>query len=173
MSDIGAFLETWSILFQSNGVSTPAVRLLIDAAVPHRLVTFKTGPGKFGAAAAAALGVDPGIILKTLIVDTGKTLAVCCVPVSGKLHLKKTAAALGVKSVTMADPLQAQRVTGYVPGGISPLGQKQRLATVVDVGVEKQPEVYVSGGRRGLDVALSPQDLAQLAGAQFSAISSG
>lgn len=154
-------------------MSTPAVRLLLDAAVPHRLDTFEAGTGNFGAAAAAALGVDPAFILKTLIVDTGTALAVCCVPVSGKLSLKKAAAALGVKSVTIADPRKAQRATGYVPGGISPLGQKQQLATVIDASVEKQPEVYVSGGRRGLDIAMSPQDLARLTGAQFSAISSG
>lgn len=154
-------------------MSTPAVRLLIDADIPHHLATFEAGTGNFGAAAAAALGVDPGLILKTLIVDTGKALAVCCVPVSGKLNLKKVAAALGAKSVTMADPRKAQRATGYVPGGISPLGQRQRLATVIDVSVEKQPEVYVSGGRRGLDIAMSPLDLAWLTGAQFSAISSG
>lgn len=152
---------------------TPAVQSLIDAAIPHHLHTFEAGTSHFGDHAAAALNVDPGLILKTLIVDTGSGLAVCCVPVTAQLNLKKAAAALQVKSVTMADPAKAQRSTGYVPGGISPLGQKRRLPTVIEAGVEKQEKVYVSGGRRGLDIALHPQDLARATGAQFSAISSG
>ncbi|GAB3699054.1 Cys-tRNA(Pro) deacylase [Corynebacterium nasicanis] len=146
--------------------------MLIDAAVPHHLHTFEAGTSHFGEHAAAALDVDPGLILKTLIVDTGRGLAVCCVPVNRRLSLKKAAAALGCKAVTLADPRKAQRSTGYVPGGISPLGQKQALPTVVDASVEKQPTIYVSGGRRGLDIALAPADLARLTGAQFSAISS-
>ena len=154
---------------------TPAVHTLIDAAVPHQLHTFDSGTSDFGAHAAAALAaddVDPGLILKTLIIDTGRGLAVCCIPVTHTLSLKKAAAALGCKSATMADPRKAQRSTGYVPGGISPLGQKNPLPTVIDAGVEKQETVYVSGGRRGLDIALAPGDLARLTGAQFSAISS-
>lgn len=125
------------------------MRLLIDAAVPHHLHTFDPGTDDFGALAAAELaahGVEPGHILKTLVVDTGRELAVCCVPVTGRLSLKKAAAALGVKSVALADPARAQRATGYVTGGISPLGQRQRLRTVIDAGVEKLETVYVSGG---------------------------
>lgn len=146
--------------------------MLIDAAVDHHLHTFDAGTSDFGAHAAAALDVDPGLILKTLIVDTGRGLAVCCIPVTRQLSLKKAAAALGCKSVSMADPRKAQRSTGYVPGGISPLGQKNALPTVIDASVEKQETVYVSGGRRGLDIALDPADLARLTRAQFSAISS-
>ncbi len=146
--------------------------MLIDAAVPHHLHSFEAGTSHFGEHAAAALDVDSGLILKTLIVDTGRGLAVCCVPVPHQLNLKKAAKALGCKSVTMADPVKAQRSSGYVPGGISPLGQKRALPTVIDASVEKQPTVYVSGGRRGLDIALAPGDLARLTGAQFSAISS-
>lgn len=149
------------------------MRVLLDAAVPHLLHTFEAGTDDFGEQAAAALDVDPHLILKTLVVDTGRELAVCCVPVTGRLSLKQAAAALGVKSLDLADPAKAQRATGYVTGGISPLGQKRRLRTVIDASVEKQPQVYVSGGRRGLDIALDPQDLARLTGAQFSAISSG
>ncbi len=149
------------------------MRVLLDAAVPHLLHTFEAGTDDFGEQAAAALDVDPHLILKTLVVDTGRELAVCCVPVTGLLSLKQAAAALGVKSLDLADPAKAQRATGYVTGGVSPLGQKRRLRTVIDASVEKQPQVYVSGGRRGLDIALDPQDLARLTGAQFSAISSG
>ncbi len=149
------------------------MRVLLDAAVPHQLHRFDPGRDHFGDHAAAALDVPASLILKTLVVDTGRGLAVCCVPVSGRLSLKKAAATLGVRSVTMADPAKARRATGYVPGGISPLGQKTALRTVIDAGVEKQPVVYVSGGRRGLDIALPPLQLARLTSAQFSDISSG
>lgn len=149
------------------------MRVLLDAAVPHQLHRFEAGRDHFGAHAAAAIDAPADAILKTLVVDTGSGLAVCCVPVPARLSLKKAAAALGVRSIELADPAKAQRATGYVPGGISPLGQKTALPTVIDAGVEKRPVVYVSGGRRGLDIALSPLDLAQLTSAQFSDISSG
>lgn len=147
--------------------------MLLDAAVPHQLHRFDPGRGNFGEHAAAAIDAPAELILKTLVVETGAGLAVCCIPVPNRLSLKKAAAALGVRSTTMADPAVAQRSTGYVPGGISPLGQKVRLPTLIDAGVEKQPVVYVSGGRRGLDIALSPLALARLTSAQFSDISSG
>ena len=149
------------------------MRVLLDAAVPHRLHRFDPGRGNFGEHAAEAIDAPPELILKTLVVDTGRGLAVCCVPVPSRLSLKKAAAALGVRSAVVADPAQARRATGYVPGGISPLGQRTRLPTVIDAAVGKQAEVYVSAGRRGLDVSLSPLDLARLTSAQFSDISSG
>ncbi|QGU03935.1 Cys-tRNA(Pro)/Cys-tRNA(Cys) deacylase YbaK [Corynebacterium comes] len=149
------------------------MRVLLDAAVPHQLHRFDPGRENFGRHAADAIDAPAELILKTLVVDTGAGLAVCCVPVPNRLSLKKAAAALGVRSVTMAEPAKARRSTGYVPGGISPLGQKTGLPTVIDADVQKQPVVYVSGGRRGLDIALSPLDLARLTSAQFSEISSG
>lgn len=157
---------------KSPAAPTAAVRVLVDAAVPHHLHTFTAGTSHFGEHAAAALDVDPGLILKTLVVDLGSALGVCCVPVTSSLSLKKAAAAFGVPRLGMADPARAQRSSGYVTGGISPIGQKNPLPTRIDSSVAAADTVYVSGGRRGLDIALSPRDLAEVTGAQFSAISS-
>lgn len=157
---------------KSPAAPTAAVRVLVDAAVPHHLHTFPAGTSHFGEHAAAALDVDPGLILKTLVVDLGSGLGVCCVPVTSSLSLKKAAAAFGVPRLGMADPARAQRSSGYVTGGISPIGQKNPLPTLIDSSVAAADTVYVSGGRRGLDIALSPRDLAEVTGAQFSAISS-
>ncbi len=123
------------------------------------------GAGSFGLEAADVLGLPPEQVFKTLLVDSGAGLAVAVVPVSGRLDLKAMAAALGVKRVTMADPLAAQRSSGYVVGGISPVGQKRDLPTVVDESAELFDVVYVSGGRRGLDLGLSPADLVRVTGA--------
>ena len=119
----------------------------------------------FGLEAAEVLGLPPEQVFKTLLVDTGAGLAVAVVPVAGQLDLKAMAAALGVKRVTMADPAAAQRSSGYVVGGISPIGQKRALPTVVDESAELFDVVYVSGGRRGLDLGLSPTDLVRVTGA--------
>ena len=123
------------------------------------------GAGSFGLEAADVLGLPPEQVFKTLLIDSGAGLAVAVVPVSGRLDLKAMAAALGVKRVTMADPLAAQRSSGYVVGGISPVGQKRDLPTVVDESAELFDVVYVSGGRRGLDLGLSPADLVRVTGA--------
>ena len=119
----------------------------------------------FGLEAAEVLGLPPEQVFKTLVVDTGAGLAVAVVPVAGSLDLKALAAALGVKKVTMADPAVAQRSSGYVVGGISPVGQKRALPTVVDESAELFDVVYVSGGRRGLDLGVSPTDLVRVTGA--------
>ncbi len=108
------------------------------------------------------LGVDPQRVLKTLLVDTARGLAVGIVPVAGQLDLKALASALGVKSVTMADPVAAERSSGYVVGGISPVGQKRALPTVLDDTAYGFETVFVSGGRRGFDIELSPTDLASV-----------
>ena len=118
--------------------------------------------GSFGLEAAEVLGLPPEQVFKTLVVDTGAGLAVAVVPVAGSLDLKALAAALGVKKVTMADPVAAQRSSGYVVGGISPVGQRRSLPTVVDESAVLFDVVYVSGGRRGLDLGLSPADLVRV-----------
>jgi Cys-tRNA(Pro)/Cys-tRNA(Cys) deacylase len=119
----------------------------------------------FGLEAAEVLGLPAEQVFKTLVVDTGTGLAVAVVPVAGSLDLKATAAAFGVKRVSMADPAAVQRSSGYVVGGISPVGQKRALPTVVDESAEVFDVVYVSGGRRGLDLGLSPADLLRVTGA--------
>lgn len=150
------------------------MQALSKAGTPFTLheYTAASGPGAhaYGEEAARALGVDPGRLFKTLIVDLGGKLAVGVVPVAGMLDLKAIAAALSAKSVRMSDTAAAERSTGYVVGGISPLGQRKRLATVVDVSVHEWTTVYVSAGRRGLQVELAPADLVTLTGAVLAPI---
>jgi Cys-tRNA(Pro)/Cys-tRNA(Cys) deacylase len=146
---------------------TPATVALTAAGVSFTQHAYEHDPGagSFGLEAADVLGLPPEQVFKTLLVDSGAGLAVAVVPVSGRLDLKAMAAALGVKRVAMADPLAAQRSSGYVVGGISPVGQKRDLPTVVDESAELFDVVYVSGGRRGLDLGLSPADLVRVTGA--------
>lgn len=127
----------------------------------------------YGDEAAEKLGINTKRVFKTLIVQmsTGD-LAVGVVPVSNSLNLKAIASALKVKSVTMADTQKAQRVTGYVLGGISPLGQKKALPTIIDLSAKSIETIYVSAGRRGLEIQLSTADLAFLCKAQFAEIAS-
>jgi Cys-tRNA(Pro)/Cys-tRNA(Cys) deacylase len=124
----------------------------------------------YGLEAAEALGLDPATVFKTLLADVDGELVVAIVPVSGLLDLKALAAAAGGKKAAMADPAVAERVTGYVVGGISPIGQKRRLRTVLDDSAESHPTVYVSGGRRGLDLGLAPADLVRVTGATTAPI---
>ena len=140
---------------------------LTAAGVAFSQHAYEHDPGarSYGLEAADVLGLPPEQVFKTLVVDTGAGLAVAVVPVAGSLDLKALAAALGVKKVTMADPAVAQRSSGYVVGGISPVGQKRSLPTVVDESAELFDVVYVSGGRRGLDLGLSPTDLVRVTGA--------
>jgi Cys-tRNA(Pro)/Cys-tRNA(Cys) deacylase len=140
---------------------------LTAAGVPFTQHTYEHDPGarSFGLEAAEVLGLPPEQVFKTLLVDTGAGLAVAIVPVAGQLDLKAMASALGAKRVTMADPAAAQRSSGYVVGGISPIGQKRALPTVVDESAELFDVVYVSGGRRGLDLGLSPTDLVHVTNA--------
>jgi Cys-tRNA(Pro)/Cys-tRNA(Cys) deacylase len=121
--------------------------------------------------AAEVLGIDPARVFKTLMVDVDGRLAVGVVPVSGSLDLKAIAAALGSKKAAMADPAAAERRTGYVLGGISPLGQRQPSPTVIDDSALTLASILVSGGRRGLDIELDPQDLIRLTGAVTAPIS--
>ncbi|WP_168927679.1 Cys-tRNA(Pro) deacylase [Planctomonas deserti] len=147
---------------------TPALALLEREGVPHTLHPYDhnaTAGLSFGMEAAEALGLDPARVFKTLVADVDGALTVAIVPVDRQLDLKALARAVGGKRAALADPPAAERATGYVVGGISPLGQKQRLATVVDDSALAFDVVYVSGGRRGLDVGLAPADLVRLTAA--------
>lgn len=161
---------------------TPASALLAASETPYTVHTYDhdarevaSGLG-YGAEAARALGVDPARVLKTLVValETAlprQQLAVAVLPVATRLDLKATAAALGARHARMADQQVAERATGYVAGGISPLAQRRALPTVVDSSVLEHATVLVSGGRRGMDVELAPTDLITLTGAATAAIS--
>ena len=151
---------------------TPATLALTRSGVPFTAHAYDHDPaaGSYGLEAAAALGLDSATVFKTLLADLDGELVVAIVPVAGLLDLKSLAAALGGKKAVVADPAVAERVTGYVVGGISPLGQKRRLRTVLDDSALGQPTVYVSGGRRGLDLGLDPADLAAVTGATVAAI---
>lgn len=124
----------------------------------------------YGLEAAQLLQVAPGRVLKTLVVDLGGELCVAAVPVDRSLDLKATAAAFGAKKVVLAEPERAERATGYVVGAISPVGQRRRLRTVVDETALQHETVFVSGGRRGLEVELSPRDLMRVSGAIVAAV---
>lgn len=156
----------------ADGPSTPATVALDRAGVPYSRHPYEHDPAaaSYGLEAAVALGVEPSRVFKTLLVDTGATLAVGIVPVDGQLDLKAVAAAIGVKSVTMADPAAAERSTGYVVGGISPVGQRRALPTVLDETAYGFGTVYVSGGRRGFDIGLAPEDLASVTRARRARI---
>lgn len=153
---------------------TPATVALAAAGVPFVLHPYEHDPGaaSYGAEAAEVLGVDPARVFKTLMVDVEGRLAVGIVPVSGTLDLKALAAALGAKKASMADPAAAQRRTGYVLGGISPLGQRLPSPTVLDSSALAFDNVLVSGGKRGLDIEVAPADLARLTNAITAAIGS-
>jgi Cys-tRNA(Pro)/Cys-tRNA(Cys) deacylase len=140
---------------------TPATVALTRAGIAFTVHPYEHDPaaGSYGAEAAAALGLDPEQVFKTLFTNVDGRLVVGIVPVSGQLDLKAVAAAVGGKKATMADPAAAERASGYVVGGISPIGQKRLHPTVLDVSALDHARVYVSGGRRGLDLGLSPADL--------------
>ncbi|PZR52310.1 Cys-tRNA(Pro) deacylase [Xylanimonas oleitrophica] len=151
--------------------STPAVTALEEAGVPHTLHAYEHDPASelgYAAEAAVAMGVDPAQVYKTLVADVDGRLVVAVVPGDRLLDLKALARAAGGKKATMAPAPAAERATGYVVGGISPLGQRQPHRTFVDSSAEQHDVVYVSGGRRGLDVGLSPADLVRLTGARLA-----
>jgi Cys-tRNA(Pro)/Cys-tRNA(Cys) deacylase len=152
---------------------TPAVVALEKAGVPHTLHPYEHDPASdlgYGLEAARAIGVEPAQVFKTLLADVDGRLVVGIVPVDRKLDLKAVARAAGGKKAAMADPAAAERATGYVVGGISPLGQKQPHTTLLDATAEAYDVVYVSGGRRGLDVGLAPGDLLRLTGGRTAPI---
>ena len=144
--------------------------------MPHTIRAYEHDPRaherglSYGQEAALALGIEAERVFKTLLADVDGALTVAVVPVDGQLDLKALAAAVGGKKAAMADPAAAERATGYVVGGISPLGQKKRLATVVDASALDFESVLVSAGRRGVDVELAPADLVRLTSARTAPI---
>ncbi len=126
--------------------------------------------GGYGLEASDALGVPPERVFKTLVADVDGVLTVGVVPVAGQLDLKALAAAAGGKKAVMADVAAAERATGYVAGGISPLGQRRRLPVVIDSSALEFATVFCSGGRRGLEIELAPADLVRAAGARVAVI---
>lgn len=146
---------------------TPATVALTRAGIAFGLHEYHHDPraDSYGLEAAAALGLDPGQVFKTLLADVDGHLAVAVVPVAGQLDLKALARALAGSRAAMADPAVAERATGYVVGGISPIGQKRALPTVIDVTALDYDQVYVSAGRRGLDLSVAPADLVAVTGA--------
>jgi Cys-tRNA(Pro)/Cys-tRNA(Cys) deacylase len=151
---------------------TPATVALTKAGVTWTPHAYDHDPAaaSYGLEAAAALDVDPGRVFKTLVAAVDGRLTVAVVPVTASLDVKALAAAVGGKRAEMADPAAAERATGYVRGGISPLGQRKPLPTVVDESATAYATVFVSGGRRGFDVELGPSDLVRLTSARVAAI---
>lgn len=149
---------------------TPAINLAKQRKLTYQLheYTHDEGAASYGLEAAEKLAVAAIQIFKTLVIVTDLgTLAVAVVPVTTTLNLKKMAKALGCKKVQMAEPKQVERSTGYVLGGVSPLGQKKRLSTVIDSSAAEQITIYVSAGRRGLEIELPPAQLATTLNASF------
>lgn len=164
----------------SRAGGTPATVALDAAGISHTRHTYAHDPravaggGSYGLEAASALGLAPETVYKTLLVTVDGAarpgLGVAVVPVTRQLDLKALAAALGVKKASMAEPRVAERATGYVVGGISPVAQRVQLPTVVDVSALEHPVVFVSGGRRGFDVGLAPADLVRVTSAVLAAV---
>lgn len=152
---------------------TPAIKSLQTSKVKFKTHDYDHDPmtESYGLEAAEKMGVDVARVFKTLVVmlDT-KDYAVGIIPVADMLSMKQIAKAAGAKKAAMADKTQVERMTGYVPGGISPLGQKKKLKTFIDSSAKELASMFVSGGRRGLEIELAPEDLQQQTNAQFFAL---
>ncbi|MGC1207594.1 MAG: Cys-tRNA(Pro) deacylase [Ornithinimicrobium sp.] len=157
---------------RKSGGGTPATVALDAAKIAYDIRAYEHDPSawSYGGEAAQALGVEPERVFKTLLAQTDIGLVVAIVPVSGTLDLKALATAVGVKKASMADPLDAQRSSGYVLGGISPIGQRKPLPTVLDASAQEHATILVSGGRRGLDLELPPADLIAVTKGRYAAI---
>ncbi|WP_439564801.1 Cys-tRNA(Pro) deacylase [Microcella sp.] len=156
----------------SSAPGTPATVALAAAGIAFTAHTYAHDPAttNYGLEAAAALELDADRVFKTLLAEADGRLVVGIVPVTGMLDLKALAAAVGAKRAVMADPAVAERKTGYVVGGISPIGQKTALPTMLDETAALWPTIYVSGGRRGFDIELAPDDLLHVTGGRFADI---
>jgi len=151
---------------------TPATVALTRAGIPFTAHVYEHDPAaaSYGLEAAVALGLAPAEVFKTLLATVDDATVVAVVPVDRSLDLKALAHACKGRKAAMAVPADAQRLTGYVVGGILPIGQKRTLATVIDIGAQDHDIIYVSGGQRGFDIGLAPADLARITGGQFAAI---
>ena len=151
---------------------TPACKILKSNKIEYSIHEYEHDQNakSFGLEAAEKLGLEVHEVFKTLMVTDDKTYFVAVLPVNHQLNLKKVASALGCKKLHMADPKDAERLTGYLVGGISPVGQKKRLKTVIDITAEPLNKMYVSGGKRGLDIGVNPKDLVKVLGASFADI---
>ncbi|OOR91542.1 aminoacyl-tRNA deacylase [Moraxella caviae] len=149
---------------------TPAIKLLQKQKIAHTVHEYDHDPANtnFGQEAVEKLGLFAHEVFKTLLATDGRAYFVAILPVDCRLNLKKLAAAMGVKKLQMANPADAERITGYIVGGISPLAQKKRLKTVIHDNAKTLDKMYVSGGRRGLDIGLNPDDLAGVLSAVFA-----
>lgn len=155
-----------------TGGGTPATVALSDAGIAYTVHAYPHDPRStsYGLEAAEALGLDPDRVLKTLLASVDGRLTVAIVPVSGRLDLKALARAVGGSKAALADPAAAQRATGYVVGGISPVGQRRAHPTVLDECALAWPTVFVSAGKRGLDLEIAPADLVRVTGATTAVI---
>lgn len=152
---------------------TPGINIARQHKIVHRVHEYAhdASSESYGLEAAEKLGVPGEQVFKTLVVALdNKALAVGVIPVSSMLSMKLIAKATGAKKAAMADPADVERTTGYVLGGVSPLGQKKRLKTIIDSSAEKFATIYVSAGRRGLEIELSPADLKKLTNGMFAGI---
>mgnify|MGYP003594484994 CR=1 FL=1 len=151
---------------------TPACKILKSNKIQFSLHEYEhdVQAKNFGLEAAEKLGLEVEEVFKTLMVTDDKTYFVAILPVSHQLNLKKVASAFGCKKLHMANPKDAERLTGYLVGGISPIGQKKRLKTIICESAKVLEKMYVSGGKRGLDIGLNPIDLSQVLGANFAEI---
>ena len=149
---------------------TPACKLLQSKKISFSLHEYEhdANAKSFGLEAAEKLNLRVEEVFKTLLVTDEKNYFVAILPVHHQLNLKKVAQAVGAKKLKMSDPKDAERLTGYLVGGISPVGQKKRLKTVIDQSAQQLEKLYVSGGKRGLDIGLKPQDLAKVLSATFA-----
>lgn len=152
---------------------TPAINLLIKQKVAHEVLQYEhdASAESFGLEAAEKLNLAPNLVYKTLVVKLdSQTLCVAILPVERMLSMKLLAKAAGAKKAQMADKTEVERVTGYVLGGVSPLGQKKRLTTMIDESAKELTNMYVSAGKRGLEINIAPQALTQLLSARFAAL---